>query len=737
MNIKRLICLLISILILTSAFSLQSFALEKDNNSIDMNADFSVDHVIVKLSNTKYTRNLGTITNKSFDIDCSEIKLLNPSKTTSFKTKGVFYASAITETQNNTFVLTLKEAGKENVKKAIEILRNNPIIEYAEPDYIATCNAAPNDPSFYLQYGLQKIDATTAWNYTRGSDDVVVGIIDTGIEGTHPDLYDNLWTNPNPNEYGYTNDVHGYNFYADIGGTPTDLNGHGTHVSGIIGAKGNNSIGVSGVNWNVSLAWLGVGIEDTDEMYITDIIEAFNYANLHDIFITNNSYGTYWYSEALEEAVANYKGLVVAAAGNDTINNDIYPSYPASFELSNVISVASTDSYDELSDFSNYGAYSVDIAAPGSDIYSTYLNSSYEYLSGTSMATPQVVGVAALLKSEYPDLTTAQLKSAILDGVDVLSDLNGKVATSGRLNAYKALQAAGTTIDVYFQNTSNWNSVYAYYWSSSGTTPVTWPGTAMTLVSGNIYKVTVPSNCNRIIFSRNGNSQTVDLTIPGNNQLYIPSAGTWIPYNPDDYVTVYFQNSDNWSNPSAYYWEDNGYLYPVSWPGEAMEHCRANIYKVNVPSRCDKIIFSNGGSTQTIDLTIPGNSYIYRFSTSSWEAYNAITDKTITLYFTNTNNWSANKLRAYLWNSTYSNNNGWPGEHMVYAGTNQISESVYSITFDSSTYDSVIFTGVVSGTTVQTVDITGITEYEDGNCYKLNGNYMGNIWNVCIDENWP
>ena len=736
---------MISLLIITSSFVLQTTALEKSDSGIDLNTSFADDRVIIQLANNRYTHLMKEITRDSFEVKCSKIRLLNPSKNSTLKTEGVYYASEINDTQNNTYVLELEKHGRDQIVKAIDILSKNPAVEFAVPDYYRECTTTPNDIYYSYQYALQTINAETIWNYTRGSETVVVGIIDSGIDGTHPDLFDNLWVNPNPNEYGYTNDIHGYDFYTHTGGTPIDagLTGHGTHVAGIVGATGNNEMGVCGVNWNVSLAWLGVQI--TNSQYLSDsaIIEALNYANLHDIMITNNSWGGPADSPAIKKAIKEYKGLFIASAGNDgvDIDNDT-AHYPASYDFPNIITVANTTSSDELyynsstMRGSNYGETSVDLAAPGTGIYSTCFNSTYTYKTGTSMAAPQVAGVAALLKSEYPDLTTAQLKAAILEGVDVLPSLNGKVATSGRLNAYKALQAAGATIDVYFQNTSNWNSVYAYYWSSSGTTPVTWPGTAMTLVSGNIYKVTVPSNCDRIIFSRNGNSQTVDLTIPGNNQLYIPSAGTWIPYNPDDYVTVYFQNSDNWSNPRAYYWEDNGYLYPVSWPGEAMEHCRANIYKVNVPSRCDKIIFSNGGSTQTADLTIPGNSYIYRFSTSSWEAYNAIADKTITLYFTNTNNWPANKLRAYLWNSTYSNNNGWPGDHMVYAGTNQNSEPVYSITFDSSTYDSVIFTGVVSGTTVQTVDITGITEYEDGNCYKLNGNYMGNIWNVCIDENW-
>ena len=490
------------------------------------------------------------------------------------------------------------------------------------------------------QYALQKIDAETSWDHTKGSKNVVVEIIDTGIDGTHPDLFDNLWDNPNPNENGYINDIHGYNFFEKYGSAPTDIGlsqGHGTHVAGIVGAKGNNEIGVCGINWNLSLAWLGIGMEGSRYLSTSAAIEALNYANTHGILITNSSWGSYYYSTTLKDAIANYKGLFVAAAGNDTYNTDNTPHYPSSYNLSNIISVASTDSSDNLSSFSNYGTESVDIAASGTSIYSTYNNSSYARLSGTSMASPQVAGVAALVKSEYPDITTSQIKAAILDGVDVLDNLEGKVATSGRLNAYKALQSVQTSIDVYFQNTSNWNNVKAYYWSSSGSSPVSWPGIAMTLVSDNIYKATIPSDCDKVIFSNNGANQTANLNIPGNNHLYIPTVNTWIAYNPDDVITLYYQNDSYWNTPKAYYWENNGYFYPVNWPGKAMTRVKANIYKIEVPSRCDRIIFSNNGSNQTTDLTIPGDGKIYRSSISVWENYNPFTDESITLYFTNNN----------------------------------------------------------------------------------------------------
>ncbi len=719
MKLKKILCLLISALIVSSVFSLQVFATVE--NTVDLDAGFAEDRVIVKLANNSYLNSMEEITDDSFGLSCTELRLLNPSKTVELQNNEVYSVDDITDTQNNVFVLTLEETGTDAVENALKILNDNPAVEIAEPDYIRECSVAPNDPEFYLQYALQTIDATTSWDHARGNNSVVVGIIDTGIQGTHPDLYDNIWVNPNPNEHGYTNDIHGYNFYAKIGGTPTDGNGHGTHVAGIVGAKGNNGVGVSGINWNVSLAWLGAGIGNTSSLSDSAIIEALNYANLHDILITNNSWGSYAYSENLKQAIKNYRGLFVASAGNSGINVDNTPHYPSGYDLPNIISVANTNSSDQLSNTSNYGQSSVDIAAPGTKIYSTHINSSYAYKSGTSMAAPQVTGVAALLKSKYPNLSTSQIKAAILDGSDPLTQLDGVVATGGRLNAYKALQAAQTSIDVYFQNTSNWNNVKAYYWSSSGSTPVSWPGDSMTKVSGNIYRATIPSNCNKVIFSNNGSSQTGNLTVPGNNQLYVPTADTWITYNPDDVITLYYQNDYNWTSPKAYYWENNGYFFPVTWSGETMTHVRANVYKIDVPSRCDRIIFSNNGSSQTADLTIPGDGKIYRPSTETWDNYNPLTDKSITLYFTNNNNWA--NVKAYLWNSDTSTNNKWPGKAMSYVGLNQYAQPVYSITFDSSLYDRVIFNG--SGG--QTVNITAGS---DGTGYYLTGSKSGNAWKV-------
>lgn len=727
MKTKRIVCILLSVLIIASVFSIPVFASENNSVAIDLNADFSNDRVIIQLENNSSLQAMERITKDSFGVSCSAIRLLNPSKLNSAENEDGFSVEEVTDTQNDTFVLTLKDKGKENVIKSIEVLNNNPAIKTAEPDYYSECASVPNDLYYYQQDALEIIQAEDAWDYTRGDEEVVVGIIDSGIQGTHPDLNDNLWNNPDSNEYGYVNDIHGYNFVNRVGGTPTDYNGHGTQVAGIVGAKGNNYEGICGVNWNVSLAWLGVGNDGN----ISDsaVVEALNYANLHDIMIVNCSWSSNSYSSDVEKAIRNYRGLFVASAGNNGNNIDgTEKSYPACYDSPNILAVASTTLSDELSSDTNYGFENVDIAAPGEDIYTTDINSSYDYASGSSMAAAHVSGVAALIKSEYPGLSTSQLKTAILSGADVLENLEGKVATSGRLNACESLLNARNSIDVYFQNKDDWTTPTAYFWSDGGLTPVVWPGTPMTNVSGDIYKVTIPYSCNKIIFSNNGRTQTQDLNVQGNNHLYIPTSSTWITYNPDDYVTVYFQNESNWTTPTAYYWEDGGYLTSVAWPGEPMEFVKANIYKVNVPSRCDKIIFSDNGSIQTTDQIIPGDGKIYRDSTSSWDNFNIARDKSVTVYFTNNNNW--NEVKAYLWNSATSYHTYWPGESMVYVGQNELSENIYSITFDSNMYDCVLFTGKIMHNLQQTVDITGITKDSDGIGYYVTTSHGNSVWDV-------
>ena len=400
---------------------------------------FAEDRVLVKLAAGTGMRTSAAAQASAqppdLGVGFSEVRLLNPSQESNSKGASIQSAG---NTQNNVFVLTLEDTGPGAVERALEILNANPLVEIAEPNYYRELCVKPNDPGYYEQWALQTINAEQAWDITKGSKDVVVGIIDTGIDGTHPDLVDNLWVNPNPNQNGYVNDIYGYDFAAHKGGTPTDGNGHGTHVAGIVGAKGNNAKGVSGINWDVSLAWLGVSAGGD---YIDDAacIEALNYANNHNIPITNNSYGGSEYSEIFKQAIKNYKGLFIAAAGNDSNDNDEYPAYPASYDLPNVISVGAMNAQDNKSGFSNYGKNSVHIAAPGEDILSTLPGNGYDSWNGTSMASPYVAGVAALVKAANPSYTAAQVKAAILNGAEPLPQYDGLVALSRRLDAWHAL----------------------------------------------------------------------------------------------------------------------------------------------------------------------------------------------------------------------------------------------------------------------------------------------------------
>lgn len=322
------------------------------------------------------------------------------------------------------------------------------LILSASPDYEVSLNVAPNDPSYSSLYGMKNINAPEAWDISTGSAEVVVGIIDTGIDYNHPDLQANIWTNPgeiagnniDDDNNGFVDDVHGYDFHNNDG-DPLDDNGHGSHCAGTIGGVGNNGVGVAGVNWNVQMAGLKF-LSGSGSGYLSNAVRAINYATQMGFNMTSNSWGGGGFSQVMYDAIkaAGDAGILfVAAAGNSGLNADVFPMYPAAYDLDNIISVAAVDSGDNLAYFSNYGATSVDIAAPGVGIYSTYKYGSYATLSGTSMATPHVSGVAALVLATHPGYGPSELKDAILNNADYVEDLDGFVLTSGRLNAHSAV----------------------------------------------------------------------------------------------------------------------------------------------------------------------------------------------------------------------------------------------------------------------------------------------------------
>jgi len=361
-----------------------------------------------------------------------------------------------------------------DVLQTVQQLAGQPGIAYAEPNYVLSIAATPNDPRFGELWGLHNtgqsggkadadIDAPEAWDLSTGSSTVVVGVIDTGVDYTHPDLAANIWTNPGetPGDgidndgNGFVDDYYGWDFYNNDN-DPFDDNGHGTHVAGTIGAVGNNGTGVVGVNWNVQIMpikFLGAGGSGSTSA----AVQAVNYATLMrnrgvNVVLTNNSWGGGSFSQALYDAIAasgQANMLFVAAAGNANSNS---PMYPAGYDLPNIISVAATDQSDAKASFSNYGADWVDLGAPGVGILSTTPSNTYSVKDGTSMAAPHVSGVAALAWSMNPQATYETIRDAIFTGVDKIPALDAAqgsttpVATGGRLNAYNTLGRLGMTV---------------------------------------------------------------------------------------------------------------------------------------------------------------------------------------------------------------------------------------------------------------------------------------------------
>lgn len=337
----------------------------------------------------------------------------------------------------------------ENVslQDALAKYLENPYVLYAEPNYTYKENAIPDDGSYNLQWGLTQINAPLAWNITTGSSNVIIAIVDSGIDLNHPDLKAHIWINPgeipengiDDDHNGYIDDVYGWNFVSNNNNVADD-GGHGTHVAGIIAAVGNNALGIIGVMWNATIMPLKF-LDKNGEGYIDDAVSSIRYATKMGAHVITCSWGGPQYSKALKDVIEASSALVVCAAedSDGNINNDITPFYPASFTCVNIISVAATDENDKLAYFSSYGVNSVDVAAPGTGIYSTLPGSSYGYMQGTSMAAPYVSGLAGLIKSIRPDLSALQIKYTILNNVDYLSSLSGKILTGGRINAFKAL----------------------------------------------------------------------------------------------------------------------------------------------------------------------------------------------------------------------------------------------------------------------------------------------------------
>jgi subtilisin family serine protease len=385
-----------------------------------------------------------------------------------------------------------------SVPEAIARYKGYANVLYAEPNYIVRkaqhVQLTPNDPNFTQLWGLHNtgqtggtpdadIDAPEAWDITTGSSSVVVFVIDTGVDYNHPDLNANLWRNPgeipsngiDDDGNGYVDDVYGIDtYYNDT--DPFDGDGHGTHVSGTIGAIGNNNVGVVGVNWSVKighckfLSDFGSGSTAgaiSCLQYILNLKQIGNPAN--DIIATNNSWGGGGFSQALYDAIKAHMNagiLFIAAAGNSSANNDTALFLPASYYLPNMIAVAASNHTDALAWFSNYGRRTVHVGAPGENILSTVPGNSYDTYSGTSMATPHVTGLAALIKAQFPSFTWYQIRNRILATGDVTTGMQNVTISDRRINAYGALTCNNVPFFGIWRPfaTASWPMLIAVYW---------------------------------------------------------------------------------------------------------------------------------------------------------------------------------------------------------------------------------------------------------------------------------
>jgi subtilisin family serine protease len=398
--------------------------------------------------------------------------------------------------------LRLARVAPDETLQAIDALNARPDVLYAEPNYIRRKDALPNDPSFGEQWALRNtgqvgfndytgqqaagnpgsdIDAELAWNTTTGSRSVVVGVIDEGIDINHQDLQANIWRNTaeiagnrrDDDANGYIDDINGWDFYHNDGSVYDGAAGenttdaHGTHVAGTIGAVGNNGTGVSGVNWQVSLMSLKILPKECPDSNpncdpggsAADAINAYRYAKMMrdlwlqtggargaNIRVLNNSYGSEFASQSEFDTIATLQSsgiLFVTAAGNNTTDNAISPHFPSDYDLPHTISVAATDRFDQIAIFSNFASEVVKMGAPGRGIYSTTPHNTYEFFSGTSMASPHVAGAAALILAQYPDISVQRLRNSLVYNGDPLTSLSGKVYSQRRLNVNRSLQAIG------------------------------------------------------------------------------------------------------------------------------------------------------------------------------------------------------------------------------------------------------------------------------------------------------
>lgn len=422
-----------------------------------------------------------------------------------------------------------------SVSAMINALSHHPDVLYVEPNYIVRGVVAPNDPNYSQLWGMQNIAANAAWEISTGSTANIAAVVDTGFDYSHPDLAANAWSAPasfTVNIGGKTvtcaAGTHGFNAILKTC-DPMDDNGHGTHVSGTIGAAGNNGAGVVGVNWTAQIMGCKF-LSASGSGSTADAINAIEFAiqakaafagtgTPVNVRVLSNSWGGSGFSQALLDEINSANAsdmLFVAAAGNSLANNDVTPAYPASFQAPNVISVAANDNPDRLAFFSNYGPTTVHLAAPGMNILSTWPGASYRAESGTSMATPHVSGASLLVLSKCP-MNTASLKQTLLTNVFPVAALSGLTITGGRLSVDNAIRACTSAPSAF---TVTAGQALA---APGGATTVSWAVPAGAAANDwiGLYQVGAPNTAFAAFqFTNGAASGTAALTLPAQTGQY-------------------------------------------------------------------------------------------------------------------------------------------------------------------------------------------------------------------------
>ncbi len=522
-----------------------------------------------------------------------------------------------------------------DIEKLQRRLKKDSRVELAELNYQVSINSIPNDSSFGSLWGLNNtgsnggtrdadIDAPEAWDTQKGSKNVVVAVVDTGVDYNHPDLAGNIWRNAGeiPGNFvdddrnGFVDDVYGFD-WVNGDGNPMDDNSHGTHVAGTIGAVGDNNRGVIGVSPNVSIMSLKfLGASDGGSIY--GAAQAIIYAANMGADIINASYGGSGYDPVQEDAIdyANKKGvLFVASAGNSGTNNDGFAHYPSNYNLPNLLSVAATDNKDELAFFSNYGRNTVDIGAPGVGILSTVPSNKYDSYNGTSMATPHVAGAAALVLAENPNLGVTALKNTLLNNTDSIASLRGKTVTGGRLNVNKAIQAVSQPKkpdDFITVNSPNGGNTL----EPGNSYTITWDDNISESVKLELYK---GGSFNRTIGSSTESDGSYSWTVPtsitdgSDYKVKITSVNDTsvsdfsnsnfsIKANePDGFITVNSPNGGNTLEP--------GNSYTITWNDNISENVKLELYKGGSFNRTiNSSTESDGSYTWTMPASITDGS---------------------------------------------------------------------------------------------------------------------------------